>query len=388
MSLPKWPYYEKKQIEAVKNILNSGKVNRWTGEESIKFEEEFSNYHNSKYGVALANGSVSLTAAYSAIGIKDGDEIITTPRTFIATSSSAVMLGAKPIFADVDLDSGNISARTIEPLITKKTKVIAVVHLAGWPADMERICKLAKEYNLKIIEDCSQAHGAKINNQPVGSFGDIATWSFCQDKIISTAGEGGMITTNNEDYFNLIWSLKDHGKKLEALSKTGNNSGFRWLHESFGTNYRLTELQCAIGRMQLKILPKWIQIRERNAMILFQTLKEIKGLRIPLPDKSLTHAWYKFYAYINPNFLSTGWDREKIISAINKEGYPAFSGSCSEIYLEKCFINKGIKPNFELSNAKELGETSLMFLVHPTIQQNQMEKYAHKIKNVILKALK
>ena len=387
MSLPKWPFYEEKQIEAVKNVLSSGKVNKWTGEETGKFEEEFANYHNAKYGIALSNGSVSLTAAYSAIGIKEGDEIITTPRTFIATSSAAVMLGAKPVFADVDFDTGNITSRTIEPLITKKTKAIAVVHLGGWPAEMESICDLAKKYNLKVVEDCSQAHGAKIRDISVGSFGDIATWSFCQDKIISTAGEGGMVTTNNEEYFNLIWSLKDHGKTLKSLNKAKSNAGFKWVHDNFGTNYRLTELQSAVGRMQLKLLPSWIITRERNAKILFKSLKEIEALRIPFPEKSLTHAWYKFYAYIDLKKLRKGWDRDKIIEMINKQGYPAFAGSCSEIYLEKCFINKGIKPNLELINAKELGKTSLMFLVHPTIKQNQMEKYALTIKNVIIKAI-
>ena len=388
MSLPKWPFYEEKQIEAVKDVLNSGKVNKWTGEETGKFEEEFANYHDSKYGIALSNGTVSLTAAYSAIGITEGDEIITTPRTFIATSSSAVMLGAKPVFADVDLDSGNITSSTIEPLITKKTKAIAVVHLGGWPAEMESICELAKKYNLKVVEDCSQAHGAKIRDISVGSFGDIATWSFCQDKIISTAGEGGMVTTNNEEYFNLIWSLKDHGKTLESINKAKNNNGFKWVHDNFGTNFRLTELQSAVGRIQLKLLPSWIITRERNAKVLFESLKELEALRIPFPEKSLTHAWYKFYAYLDLKKLLKGWDRDKIIATINKEGYPAFSGSCSEIYLEKCFINKGIKPNMELINAKELGKTSLMFLVHPTIKQNQMEKYARTIKNVIIKALK
>ena len=388
MSLPKWPYYENEQIEAVKNVLSSGKVNKWTGEETGKFEQEFANYHNAKYGIALSNGTVSLTAAYSAIGIKEGDEIITTPRTFIATSSAAVMLGAKPVFADVDLNSGNITSSTIEPLITKKTKAIAVVHLGGWPAEMESICKLAKKYNLKVIEDCSQAHGAKIRDISVGSFGDIATWSFCQDKIISTAGEGGMVTTNNQEYFNFIWSLKDHGKTLDSLKKTESNTGFKWVHDNFGTNYRLTELQSAVGRMQLKLLPSWILTRERNAKVLFKSLKEIEALRIPYPEKSITHAWYKFYAYLDLKKLGKGWDRNKIIESINEEGYPAFTGSCSEIYLEKCFINKEIKPTMELMNAKELGKTSLMFLVHPTIKQNQMEKYAQTIKNVIIKALK
>lgn len=387
MNLPKWPYYDSNQIEIVKNVLESGNVNRWTGNETLKFEKEFCDFHGVKYGIALANGTLALTAAYTAIGLNQGDEIITTPRTFIATSSSAVMLGGNVIFADVDLNSGNITPQTIEPLISDKTKAISIVHLAGWPADMEEICNLAKKHNLKIIEDCSQAHGAKIDNKYVGSFGDIAIWSFCQDKIISTGGEGGMVTTNDKEYYEKIWSLKDHGKSLNALTNPQKKVGFKWLHHSFGTNYRLTELQSAMGRYQLKMLPTSLKKREENAMILFNTLKDIKALKIPLPNSNKTHAWYKFYAYLDINKLRNGWSRDKIIERIIDTGYPAFSGSCSEIYLEKCFINSNMRPKTNLTNAKKLGDISLMFLVHPTISRNEMKLYADTIKKIILKAL-
>lgn len=387
MNLPKWPYYDSNQIEIVKNVLESGNVNRWTGNETVNFEKEFCNFHGVKYGIALANGTLALTAAYTAIGLNKGDEIITTPRTFIATSSSAVMLGVKVIFADVDLNSGNITPQTIEPLISYKTKAISIVHLGGWPADMEEICNLAKKHNLKIIEDCSQAHGAKIANRYVGSFGDIAIWSFCQDKIISTGGEGGMVTTNDKEYYEKIWSLKDHGKSLNAVTNPQKKVGFKWLHHSFGTNYRLTELQSAMGRYQLKMLPIWLKKREENAMILFNTLKDIKALKIPLPNPDKTHAWYKFYAYLDINKLRNEWSRDKIIENIIDTGYPAYSGSCSEIYLEKCFINSNMRPKTNLTNAKKLGDKSLMFLVHPTILSNEMQLYADTIKKIILKAL-
>lgn len=192
MKLSPWPYYDDEQLSNVTKILQSGKVNYWTGENGKFFEKEFSDRFDVKYSVALANGSLALSCAYLALNLNEGDEIITTPRTFIATSTSAVLLGLKPVFVDVDINSGNISAENIEAAINKKTRAIVVVHLAGWPAEMDRICELARKNGLYIIEDCSQAHGAKINNKNVGSFGDLATWSFCQDKIITTGGEGGM----------------------------------------------------------------------------------------------------------------------------------------------------------------------------------------------------
>ena len=318
-----------------------------------------------------------------SLGIGAGDEVITTPRTFIATSSTILLLGAKPIFADVDPNSGNIYVDSIEPLINSKTKAISVVHLGGWPADMQSICLLAKKYNLKVIEDCSQAHGAKILSKHVGTFGDVATWSFCQEKIITTGGEGGMITTNNDEIFNYIWSLKDHGKTMAAIKKGSNNIGFKWLHEKIGTNFRLTEMQSAIGRTQLKKLNNWNKLRRRNAFILYDSLKILPNIRIPLPKEDYSHAWYKFYIYLKHDYLTKNINRDKILKKFINKGIPAFSGSCSEIYLEKCFSDRGLQPIKALKYAKELGETSLMFLVHPTISIEQMRDYADAIRLVL-----
>ena len=387
MELASWPFYTKEEIEKVKKVLISGKVNYWTGSETKLFEKEFASDICVKFSVAFANGTLALSAAYLAIGIKNGDEIITTPRTFIATSSTIALLGAIPIFADVDINSGNITAETIEPLITKATKAISIVHLGGWPADMDSIYSLAKKYNLFLLEDCSQAHGASIKGRKIGSFGDISTWSFCQDKIISTGGEGGMVTTNNEEIYKKVWSLKDHGKSLDIIQKIDqNNYTFKWIHENLGSNCRLTEMQSAIGRIQLKNLSNTNNLRKRNAHILFNYLKNIPSVRIPLPPSYVNHAWYKFYAYLKKDKLKDNWDREKIIDQLNKKGAKTFSGSCSEIYLEKCF--KKISPKKRLPVARELGETSLMFLVHPTINEEQMKKYSQIIKEVLLIATK
>ena len=392
MNIPPWPYFDEKQINTVSNVLRSGKVNYWTGEETKNFEKEFARWSNNNYAIALANGSLALSSAYLALKIGEGDEVITSPRTFVATSSSICLLKAKPIFADVDLNSGNITARSIEPLITKKTKAISVVHIGGWPAEMIEISKLAKTYNLSIVEDCAQAHGGKIKSgnqfKSVGCFSDIATWSFCQDKIISTGGEGGMVTTNNENLYKKIWSLKDHGKSYDLILKQEKSDTFRWLHNSLGSNFRLTEMQSAIGRIQLNQIEDWHKKRTRNANVLIEILKDLTNLRIPLPPKNIIHAWYKFHCYIKKDSLSNTWSRERIIREINQEKFPAFSGSCSEIYLEKCFQEYSNSYDKRLINARSLGENSLMFLVHPTIKPKEMEKYALTIKKVLIKAKK
>ena len=386
-----WPVFSNEEIQKVSQILLSGKVNYWTGFEGKTFEKEFAKYTDSKYGIVMANGSLALESAYKSIGLTSGDEIITTPRTFIATSSSAVLLGAKPVFADVDLNSGCINLESIEPLINSKTKAISIVHLGGWPAEMEQICRIAKQHDLFVIEDCSQAHGAKIKSKDgwksVGSFGDVATWSFCQDKIMTSGGEGGFVSTSNLRIRDICWSLRDHGKTLNAIEAQEKKIGFKWLHDEIGSNYRLSEIQSAIGRIQLKKLEKWNKIRSLNAQILQFKLQNLSIVRLPVIDNNIRHAWYKFYCYLNPQALSSQWDRNRIIKTINDLGFPAFSGSCSEIYLEKCF--KKINKNYSrLKNAKELGETSLMLLIHPSISEEQMTKYAEIVKNVLVQATK
>ena len=388
MNISKWPYFSEDEINEVSKVLKTGNVNAWTGDKVQTFEKDFASYINSKYAVAMANGTLALTAAYKALNINDEDEVITTPRTFIATSAAAVLLGAKPVFADIDLNTGNIDPGSIKSLINKNTKCISVVHLGGWPADMHEIVKIAKDHNLKVIEDCSQAHGALINNQSVGNFGDIATWSFCQDKIMSTGGEGGMITTNNKEYFEKIWSLKDHGKTIFSVFEKNHPKGFayKFLHDEFGSNFRMTEIQASIGIIQIKRLNNWTKKREYNAKIFIDKLKNINCIKIPLPSKKIQHAWYKFYIYVKKEFLKTGWDRNKILDEINKQGFPAGSGSCSELYLEKAFQDNGFNNFKRLKNAKDLGDSSIMLLVHPTITKQEIYSYAEAVRSVLIKA--
>jgi dTDP-4-amino-4,6-dideoxygalactose transaminase len=386
VTLAPWPQFDADQIEAATRVLVSGRVNTWTGQDTTAFELEFARWCGTQHAIAMSNGSLALSAAYLAIGLGSGDELITTPRTFIATASSAVLLGARPVFADVDAESGAITAATIAPLITPRTKVISVVHLGGWPADMPAIRELARAHGIAVIEDCAQAHGACIHGQSVGSFADVAAWSFCQDKILTTAGEGGMVTTHRADLWDAMWAFKDHGKTHEAVFGREHTPGFRWLHERFGSNFRLTELQSAIGRIQLQRLPEWTAARTRNALLLAEALADCPAVRVPLPPEDITHAWYKFYAFVKPDALAEGWSRDRILSEIASLGFPALSGSCSEIYLERCFQEAGLAPAERLPVARKLGETSLMFLVHPTITPEQMAGYAEAVRSVVKQA--
>ena len=319
----------------------------------------------------------------NALGVGNDDEVIVTPRTFIASISTVVNAGAKPVFADVDIESQNIEAHTIEPVITSKTKAIIVVHLAGRPAEMDAIMALAEKHNLYVIEDCAQAHGAQYKGRSVGSIGHIGAWSFCQDKIMTTGGEGGMVTTNDEALWRKMWSFKDHGKSYEAVYEREHPPGFRWLHESFGTNWRMTEMQAVIGRIQLQRMPAWTEARQRNTQAITDACSEFELIRTPEVPSYMVHACYKHYCFIRPEKLKDGWTRDRIVSEIVERGVPCFQGSCSEVYLEKAFDNTGWRPEQSLPVAKELGETSLMFLVHPTLTDREVEKTIETLKHVL-----
>jgi dTDP-4-amino-4,6-dideoxygalactose transaminase len=380
-----WPHFAQDEIEAAARVLESGKVNYWTGEEGRQFEQEFAAHVGSRHAVALANGTVALECALKALGIGPGDEVVTTSRTFIASASCVVMLGARPIFADVDWVSQNITAESIRAVLTSATKAIIVVHLAGWPCEMDAIMALARERGIKVIEDCAQAHGATYKGRSVGSIGDIGAFSFCQDKIISTAGEGGMITLDSDEMHAQAWAYKDHGKSYDSVYRRTHEPGFRWLHESFGTNWRLTEVQSAIGRLQLRKLPCWVKTRREHAALLTECISELSGLRVTQPPQHIGHAYYKYYAFVRPEELRDGWSRDRILAEITARGIPCFSGSCSEIYLEKAFPLEW-RPASRLPVARELGETSLMFQVHPTLLSEQIAQTCEIVRQVMHEA--
>jgi dTDP-4-amino-4,6-dideoxygalactose transaminase len=377
-----WPHFAPDEIEAAQRVLQSGKVNYWTGDEGRQFEGEFAAQSGCKYAVALANGTVALELALYGLGIGPGDEVIVPSRTFVATASCVVMRGATPVVADVDGHSQNITADTIRPMLTPRTKAIIAVHLAGWPCDMDPILDLAREHGLRVIEDCAQAHGASYKGRPVGSLSDVAAFSFCQDKIMTTGGEGGMITTNDKNIWELAWSFKDHGKSYDAVYNREHLPGFRWLHESFGTNWRLTEFQSALGRTLLRKLPRMVDTRRRNAAILAEAFQHHSALRVTQPPGHIVHSYYKYYVLVRPEELSNGWTRDGIIAAIVAEGIPCYSGSCSEIYLEKAFT-PDLRPSLRWPVAKKLGETSLMFLVHSTLSETDMQDTCRAVTKVM-----
>lgn len=378
-----WPSYTAEEADAVRDVILSNKVNYWTGQECREFEKEFAFWSNSKYAITLSNGTIALDLALIGLDVGPGDEVIVTPRTFLASVSSVVTAGATPIFADVDLNSQNIEAYEIEKVVTENTKAVIVVHLAGMPAEMDAIMALSKKYGFSVIEDCAQAHGAKYRGRPVGSIGHVGCWSFCQDKIMTTGGEGGMVTTDNKVLWNKMWSYKDHGKSWDAIYNTEHPVGFRWVHDSFGTNWRMTEMQAVLGRIQLKRMESWTKKRNLNGLAIDQIADKFKVVRSVIKANYIEHAEYKHYLFVNTECLAFGWSRDRIVEEINSRGVPCFQGSCSEVYLEKAFDNTEWRPTDRLPNAKMLGDTSLMFLVHPTLSKKEIDKTTQVLDEVL-----
>jgi dTDP-4-amino-4,6-dideoxygalactose transaminase len=383
-----WPHFPDDEVAAVVAVLRSGKVNYWTGDECRAFEREYAAYTQRRHAVALANGTLALELALHAFGIGPGDEVITASRTYVASASCAVMRGATPVVADVCRDSQVVTAATLRAAITPRTKAIVPVHLAGWPCPMDEIMALAAEHGLVVVEDCAQAHGATYRGRPVGSFGHAAAFSFCQDKIITTGGEGGMLVLDDEAAWKRAWAYKDIGRDYDAVFHREHAPGFRWITESFGTNWRMTEMQAAIGRIQLRKLAGWVTRRRQHAAILVDGLSQLEALRVPLPPKEIGHAYYKFYAFVSADYLANGWSRDRIMERINAAGVPCTAGSCSEIYREKAFVDRGWGRVEPLPVARELGETSLMFQVHPTLDRSALDKTVRVVRSVMAEATK
>jgi dTDP-4-amino-4,6-dideoxygalactose transaminase len=383
-----WPSFTQEEADAVSRVVLSNKVNYWTGTEGRDFEKEFAAWVGTDYAIALGNGTLALDIALKALNVGAGDEVITTSRTFLASASSIVTAGAAPVFADVDLNSQAITAETIKAVLTPKTKAVIVVHLAGMPAEMDAIMELSVKHGFYVIEDCAQAHGAQYKRQSVGSIGHIGAWSFCQDKIMTTGGEGGMVTTNSKELWSTMWSYKDHGKSFDAIYNREHPPGFRWLHESFGTNWRMTEMQAVLGRIQLARMADWTVKRQTNGKAIDNAVIDLNVVRTVNVARFMEHAEYKHYIFVRTEYLATGWSRDRIVETIVELGVPAFQGSCSEIYLEKAFDNTSWRPEKRLKNAVELGETSLMFLVHPTLTQSEIDKTCKVVRSVLLSAQK
>lgn len=369
-----WPSFSDEEVNAVASVLRSNKVNYWTGTECREFEKEFAVWCGTQYAIALANGTLALDLALKGLNIGPGDEVIVTPRTFIASVSCVVNAGATPVFADVDPGSGNLSATTIREVLSPRTKAVICVHLAGWPCDMDPIMALAAECSFKVIEDCAQAHGARYKGRSVGSIGHVGAWSFCQDKIMTTGGEGGMVTVNDEALWRSMWAYKDHGKSYAAVYERQHAPGFRWLHESFGTNWRMLEIQAVIGRIQLRQLKAWTARRAEHAKKILSVCRSFECVRVPVIPDGQEHGWYKCYVYAMPARLKIDWSRDRIIAEVNVRGVPCYQGSCSEVYRERAFDGTLLRPQESLGVTRDLGENSLMFLVHPTLTDAEIAK--------------
>lgn len=383
-----WPSFTQEEADAVSRVLLSNKVNYWTGQEGRKFEREFAVFAGTEYAIAVANGTLALDLALKGLCIGEGDEVVVTPRTFLASATSVINAGATPVFADVDPDTQNISPETVAAVITSKTRALVCVHLAGWPCDMDGMVALAKEHDFFVIEDCAQAHGATYKGKPVGGLGHVGCWSFCQDKIMSTGGEGGMVTTNDRSLWSRMWSFKDHGKSWDAVYEREHPPGFRWLHESVGTNWRLTEMQSAIGRIQLQRMTEWTKARQANCRAIWEAAALLPGLRVPTVPDEIGHAGYKCYVFVDEQRVEdVAAVRDRIMNAMVAAGVPCFSGSCSEVYREKAFTDLGLGPEERLPVAKALAESSLMFLVHPTLAEAEIEKTCSVLRDVMAQAV-
>lgn len=383
-----WPFYAEDERDAALAVLESGHVNYWTGTEGRAFEQEFAAYCGSKHAVALANGTVALELALLALGVGAGDDVVVPARTFIGTATAVVARGARPVVADVDRESGNVTAATIRDALTPQTRAIIVVHLAGWPCAMDEIMALARQKGLFVIEDCAQAHGARWDGCHVGTIGDVGAFSFCQDKIISTAGEGGMLVTNDDELWRRAWEYKDHGRSQAALDRAQVQGGyeFKWVVESFGTNWRMTEVQAAIGRVQLKKLDTWVEARRANAGVLDRELADVPGIRVVVPEAAAFHSYYKYYAYVRLEALAKGWTRSRILDEVNSKGIACYMGICPEIYREKAFEGAGWGRGDRLPVAQKMGETSLMLLVDPTHTEDDMRRAARVARDVMVEA--
>jgi dTDP-4-amino-4,6-dideoxygalactose transaminase len=385
---PPWPSFSNDEVEAVARVLRTNRVNYWTGTECREFEQEFAAWTGVSHAIALNNGTMALEAALHALDIGPGDEVVVTPRSFMASASCVPFVGATPVFADVDRDSQNLTAETIARVLTRRTRAVIVVHLAGMPCDMDPIMDLAEAHGLAIVEDCAQAHGAAYKGRNVGSIGTIGAWSFCQDKIMTTGGEGGMVTTRDADLWSRMWSYKDHGKSWSAMQEPNPQPGFRWVHESFGTNGRMIEIQAVIGRLQLSQMEETAKRRRANAEAVWAAARQMPGLRVPQVPDWAVHAAYRAYVFVDPGVLRSDWDRDRIMREITAGGVPCYSGSCSEIYREAAFDGTPWRPSSPLPVAKELGETSLMFLVHPTLEPAHVNRTCEVLQSVMSKAVR
>ena len=382
---PAWPHFDNDERDAVDAVLISGRVNYWTGEQGRCFEREFAQWVGVPHAIAVANGTLALEIALRGIGISPGDEVVVPSATFIATASAVAACGALPVVVDVDRDTQCLTAESIAAALTARTAAVIVVHLGGFPADMEPIMELASSKGFLVVEDCAQAHGGHRGGRKVGTFGDVAAWSFCQDKIMTTGGEGGAITTSDPDVWRSCWEYKDHGKSHRAVYDSTHPPGFRWLHDTFGTNARMTEMQAAIGRCQVRKVDGWVATRQAHAARLTEGLGDLDALRLPYVPADVGHAFYRYYTHLRPELLAPGWNRDGVIAAVIAEGIPATHGGCAEIHRERAFRSTGqVSP--KVPAAASLSQTSMTLPVHHRMTESDADDVVAAVRAVLRRA--
>lgn len=382
--MPTWPAPGETEVAAVSAVVASGRLNYHAGTEGASLEAEYAAALDRRHAVAVANGTLALELALRAFEIGPGDDVVVPARTFIATASAVVAVGATPVVADIDPVSNNMTAFTLAQAMTERTRAVIPVHVGGWPVDMPDLMRVAAERDLIVIEDCAQAHGGSFGGRPLGSFGHAAAFSFCQDKIIS-AGEGGLLVLDDDAAFERAWAYKDHGKSLAKLSDPEFMSGptsYKWLHDSFGSNWRMPEMCSALVRVGLAKLPEWHAARTRNARRLSAALACLPALSVPMVAEDAAHAYYRLYAAVDTAALAEGWDRDRIARAIAAEGVPVQYGVCAELYREGAFFAAGIAPSDPLPGAAHAHATSLAFYVHPTLSESDIDDTAAAVRSV------
>jgi dTDP-4-amino-4,6-dideoxygalactose transaminase len=381
-----WPKYERDEIAAVTQVLQSGRVNALVhGDHNKAFEREFAQYVHMPHAIAVSNGTVSIEMALRAFGIGAGDEVIIPARSFFATASAVIAIGAEPVFADVEIETQNIDPNSVRRMISDRTKAVICVHLAGRPCNMAALTDICTTHGLFLIEDCAQAHGAVYDGRQVGSFGDASSFSFCTDKIMSTGGEGGMILFADKAAWSKAWAIKDHGKAPpEELPPSIAPAGeFRYIHQSFGTNFRMTEMQAAIGRIQLMKLPKWLGQRRANAACLAHEISALPGILVDKDEPYATSAYYKYYIRIDERSTPGKKTRSDIIAGLMRLGIQCGSGSCPDMSQERAFHGRIPRRDGNLKNARALGATTIMFPVDHLLDEGDMLTIADALKKVV-----
>ncbi|MEL7190033.1 MAG: DegT/DnrJ/EryC1/StrS family aminotransferase [Pseudomonadota bacterium] len=381
-----WPRHEPDEIAAVTSVLESGRVNSLVhGDQNKAFEKEFAEYVGVPFAVAVSNGTVSIELALRALGVGKGDEVIVPARSFFATTSAVVAVGATPVFAEVESDTQNIDPASVERMIGDRTRAIVCVHLAGQPCNMGRLCDIAKRNQVFLVEDCAQAHGATWRGQKVGSFGDAGSFSFCTDKIMSTGGEGGMLVMKDESVWRRSWAYKDHGKDPIRLKEKSNSAPgeFRYCIDDFGSNFRMTEMQAAIGRVQLRKLDGWVAQRRENACALVEEATKhpaVSGMTVP--DHAF-HAFYKCYILLDLEQLPQGVTRSDVLVELMARGISCGSGSCPDMSREGAFADLEVRRDGELAVSHAMAARTIMFQVDHTLTRDDTASYGRVLAEVL-----